>query len=382
MINPYGAGAKVYNGGSSSSQPGTLDPSGYVQREVNKPSQKRSGLAAGPLNKIAGRNQPGAVGTQPTGSAPYFQNRNPLGNILPVSDWDWETNAPTRPELKVPEGLPPDAEYNAQAISAINDFQNTARELLWNRQAAEQDYITQTRGINEELTPAQMQLRNRAAASGMGRSGIYAQSVENMLRDFTNRAQDVLAQRRLADLAYNTGLADSQANYDQIMSAAAQALSERLSAKAGKLGLGEPDEEDRYIPESSWTKQIQDIVDKSRRDTTAWNKKVQAGLKPTQTTTSSAHLGNVNSAGRLIVPIVQHKNGNKLDYMKGASGTHIRNLQNWLRANGHGHATTSGVMDIRTITALKNFQRKHGLKPDGVYGKATRNKMLSLANRK
>lgn len=257
MINPYSAGSKVYRGGSSAAQSGTLDPTGYINRESNK----RSGLAAGPLNSIRGQTGPT---TNTTGSVGNFSNRNSLGNILPVSDWDWEKNAPTRPEITVPEGLPPDSAYNQTAVGAINDFQNTARELLWNRQAAEQQYIRNTRDINEQLNPAQMQMRDRGAAAGMGRSSVYSNAVQNMMQQFANQAQDVLAERRLADLAYNTGLTDTRSNYDQIMATAAQALSERLAANAGKLGLGTPDDRDRYLNESEWMKQINAIVKESQ----------------------------------------------------------------------------------------------------------------------
>jgi hypothetical protein len=54
-FNPYAAGHKVYKGGLPNAHSGTLDPSGYAERERNKPngppSQKRSGLAANLLSK-------------------------------------------------------------------------------------------------------------------------------------------------------------------------------------------------------------------------------------------------------------------------------------------------------------------------------------------
>ena len=55
--NPYAAGAKVYNGGSSTATSGTVDPMGYVERNLKmavkaKPSQTRSGLAKAALGRV------------------------------------------------------------------------------------------------------------------------------------------------------------------------------------------------------------------------------------------------------------------------------------------------------------------------------------------
>jgi len=70
-FNPYAAGHKVYNGGLAHAQSGTADPSGYIEREHNKPnkgnapqSDSRSGLAAKAIN--AGKNDSKRISYPPT----------------------------------------------------------------------------------------------------------------------------------------------------------------------------------------------------------------------------------------------------------------------------------------------------------------------------
>lgn len=52
--NPYAAGANVYRGGSNVATMGKVDPTGYVNRELNN---RRSQLAQGMLQKLGGNQQ-------------------------------------------------------------------------------------------------------------------------------------------------------------------------------------------------------------------------------------------------------------------------------------------------------------------------------------
>lgn len=67
----YSVGNRVYNGGSNAPTRGTVDPMGYIDREMNKPgstgpSDSRSGLAAAALRRLQGiGGQPGAPGAPP-----------------------------------------------------------------------------------------------------------------------------------------------------------------------------------------------------------------------------------------------------------------------------------------------------------------------------
>lgn len=54
--NPYAAGKNVYRGGSNVATMGPVDPSGYVNRELNN---RRSGMAQQMLQKMGPQQQPG-----------------------------------------------------------------------------------------------------------------------------------------------------------------------------------------------------------------------------------------------------------------------------------------------------------------------------------
>jgi hypothetical protein len=53
----YGAGKNVYRGGSNVATMGPVDPTGYVNRELNN---RRSGLAQNMLQKMGGNQQASA----------------------------------------------------------------------------------------------------------------------------------------------------------------------------------------------------------------------------------------------------------------------------------------------------------------------------------
>lgn len=52
--NPYAAGKNVYRGGSNVATTGPVDPSGYVNRELNN---RRSGMAQTMLQRMGGQQQ-------------------------------------------------------------------------------------------------------------------------------------------------------------------------------------------------------------------------------------------------------------------------------------------------------------------------------------
>lgn len=55
-----------------------------------------------------------------------------------------------------------------------------------------------------------------------------------------------------------------------------------------------------------------------------------------------------------------------------ASKKSIMLIQKELRGLGYFHGRMTGVMDKNTRTAVTAFQKKHGLKADGIPGKKTR----------
>lgn len=56
---------------------------------------------------------------------------------------------------------------------------------------------------------------------------------------------------------------------------------------------------------------------------------------------------------------------------RGSRGTEVRNIQSRLSAWGYNPGRVDGIYGAKTEAAVKRFQRKHGLTPDGIAGPAT-----------
>ena len=56
---------------------------------------------------------------------------------------------------------------------------------------------------------------------------------------------------------------------------------------------------------------------------------------------------------------------------RGSSGTEVRNIQTRLINWGYLNSTADGIYGSKTEEAVKKFQRKNGLTPDGIAGPAT-----------
>ena len=59
----------------------------------------------------------------------------------------------------------------------------------------------------------------------------------------------------------------------------------------------------------------------------------------------------------------------------GSTGQEVRNIQNRLKSWGYYTYTVDVIYGSRTVTAVKSFQRKNGLTPDGIAGPATLSKI-------
>lgn len=59
----------------------------------------------------------------------------------------------------------------------------------------------------------------------------------------------------------------------------------------------------------------------------------------------------------------------------GSQGQEVRNIQTRLKNWGYYNGSVDGVYGSRTAEAVKSFQRKNGLTPDGIAGPATLSKI-------
>lgn len=55
----------------------------------------------------------------------------------------------------------------------------------------------------------------------------------------------------------------------------------------------------------------------------------------------------------------------------GSQGSEVRNIQTRLRNWGYYSGSVDGIYGQKTVAAVKSFQRKNGLTPDGIAGAAT-----------
>ncbi|MBE7045011.1 MAG: spore cortex-lytic enzyme [Ruminococcaceae bacterium] len=56
---------------------------------------------------------------------------------------------------------------------------------------------------------------------------------------------------------------------------------------------------------------------------------------------------------------------------RGSKGTEVRNIQTRLKNWGYLNGNVDGIYGAKTEAAVKKFQKKHGLTPDGIAGPAT-----------
>ena len=72
----------------------------------------------------------------------------------------------------------------------------------------------------------------------------------------------------------------------------------------------------------------------------------------------------------LAITLLLPLNANALS-KRGSRGTEVRNIQSRLSAWGYNPGSVDGIYGAKTEAAVKRFQQKHGLTPDGIAGPAT-----------
>ena len=72
----------------------------------------------------------------------------------------------------------------------------------------------------------------------------------------------------------------------------------------------------------------------------------------------------------LAITLLLPLNANALS-KRGSRGTEVRNIQSRLSAWGYNPSCFDGIYGAKTEAAVKRFQQKHGLTPDGIAGPAT-----------
>jgi hypothetical protein len=177
--NPYAAGAKVYNGGSSAATSGTVDPMGYVERNLKQKavkkvavSQTRSGLAKAALKRVSAQKKAPAK-RQPTAHE-IHQNRLKNGTAAILQ----KPTVKASPTGKVvnkpgPARLPFDYELENQRIQGQTQLNDLLSQLGIEQTQGTQNFFSQTRELDRAQKQNLRDVLNNNVARGMGSSSSY-----------------------------------------------------------------------------------------------------------------------------------------------------------------------------------------------------------------
>lgn len=77
--------------------------------------------------------------------------------------------------------------------------------------------------------------------------------------------------------------------------------------------------------------------------------------------------------GRVEMPAAERPEAVQALSQQGSRGQEVRSIQSRLKAWGYYTGEVDGIYGSRTVAAVKKFQKKHGLRVDGIAGPATLN---------
>jgi hypothetical protein len=240
--NPYAAGSKVYNGGSSAATQGAVDPMGYIDRSLNStpnPGAYTPGVAAGALSSLRTQNAvspdsetPRSAGTTTAPTAPVAAPAPTQSSTTGAISWK----------------MPVDYDLQLQGIQANSDYNDLLTQITAQKNAATQ---TQVMGLRDAGIGEQKQTRqdtNNASYRGMARSSGYVNQVDQTQQFFNNLKSDIesrfMAALNGADSMALQGKTRVDATMEAIYREAAQRLADKIAndPNAGALDpiTGEP----------------------------------------------------------------------------------------------------------------------------------------------
>ena len=212
-FNPYAAGNKVYNGGSSAATSGPVDPTGYIDRELNNNPSYSPGVAAGALSTVKAN----ASGQTEQPAAP----QNPVTTTPTASS----TTGAIGYNIPIPYDL------QLKGIEANSNYQNLMLQLTAQRNAAAQAETIGKRDLSINQADAQRGDLNRAAYRGMARSSGYVQQVDRTAQNFNNQFADLESRFYQALNDAQASEVGGKAQYDSIMQAIQREAAARLAEK-------------------------------------------------------------------------------------------------------------------------------------------------------
>lgn len=244
VANPYAAGAKVYNGGSSAATSGPVDPTGYIDRELNNNPSYSPGVAAGALGALKSNL---STDVQKNDAAPAAPN--------PVAPTPTASSTTGTIGYNIP--IPYDLQL--KGIEANSNYQNLMLQLKAQRDAAAQTEMIGHRNLDINQKDAQRGDLNRAAYRGMARSSGYVQQVDRTAQNFNNQFADLESRFYQALNDAQASEVGGKAQYDSIMGAIQREAAARLAEKqttdpnAGAIDQLPPDPKTQGTPDPNQT---------------------------------------------------------------------------------------------------------------------------------
>lgn len=243
VANPYAAGAKVYNGGSSAATSGPVDPTGYIDRELNNNQSYTPGVAAG------------ALGVLKSNLSTDVQKNDtpPVANPVAATPTASTTTGAIGYNIPIPYDL------QLKGIEANSNYQNLMLQLTAQRNAAAQNEMIGHRNLDINQKDAQRGDLNRAAYRGMARSSGYVQQVDRTAQNFNNQFADLESKFYQALNDAQASEVGGKAQYDSIMQAVQREAAARLAEKqttdpnAGAIDQLPPDPKTQGTPDPNQT---------------------------------------------------------------------------------------------------------------------------------
>lgn len=209
----YLVGNPVYQGGSPQPTQGTVDPTGYVQRELdNQTSDSRSGLAAAALN---GGTQPTTPAPTPVPAGTVNPTRNDIGQYYHVAAPSTGTEysgGPVGVTVTYPNGQTANEFYTPKTQEEYNNLASNGWKY---NVTADMSSLMQSPQVAQGL--------DALTSSELSQRNAITQAMQNRLSDITQaeaQTQEQLPQELAANRAgfggrgmlFSSGFANSEQN--------------------------------------------------------------------------------------------------------------------------------------------------------------------------
>jgi hypothetical protein len=242
--NPYAAGSKIYNGGSSAATSGTVNPMGYIDRSLNQQSStRRSGLAKAALTRLSASKK--AATTSPAASKvskvqsqakrteaaqrqaiAQQQQRN---NLLRSGKTGVVINGKSRV-------LPFDYDLNMRRIQEKRGLDDLLASLNAEESSVNQGFYAQKRYLDDQYRDNLRGVLANNSARGMAFSSSYLNDMTQTNADYNNAGSALSAEKTNALNSITDRRRKGDTGFLELLAALDQENARRASERAAQGG--------------------------------------------------------------------------------------------------------------------------------------------------